>query len=137
MVTLGGTGAGSDSLIILRGPWREADSIASGSEADGCWIGPVWAVVDLTPQSAMFLTKGWRERPSLGSFARSRGIGPGHLLQFRVDVSTTLFVKFLGASGVRLECYDKSSSGSDIDTSSNSDDDSSIFNVKEEGDDSE
>ncbi|KAE8811746.1 l-ascorbate oxidase-like protein [Hordeum vulgare] len=104
-----------------RGLWLRADSSCNG---------PVWAAVDLTPGSAMFLMQGWK------SFARSRGIGPEHLLHFRFDSSTILFVNFFGESGVRLDYHAESSSGSEFDTSSDNGDDSSIFVVKQEGDDS-
>ncbi|KAE8787134.1 hypothetical protein D1007_38910 [Hordeum vulgare] len=81
----------------------------------------------------MFLTRGvggWK------SFARSRGIGRG-ISSTSGDGSTTLFLKFLVTSGVRLECCAESSSGSDIDTSCDIGDDSSVFSVKQDGDDSE
>ncbi|KAE8803735.1 heat shock cognate 70 kda protein 1 [Hordeum vulgare] len=89
--------------------------------ANGCCNGPVWVAVDLAPGSTMFLMRVWK------SFARSRVIGPRHLLHFRFDDSTTLFVKFFGASGVRLECCVQSSSGSNADTSGDSDNDRSIL----------
>ncbi|KAE8774439.1 hypothetical protein D1007_53214 [Hordeum vulgare] len=76
----------------------------------------------------MFLMWGWK------TFARSRGIGRGYLLHFRLDGSTTLFMKFFGVSGVRQDCFAKSSSGSNIDTSNDSGDGSIISSVKQEGD---
>lgn len=66
--------------------------------ADGCSNGPWWVAVDLTPRSAMFLTRGWK------SFARSQSLTPRQLLHFKLIDSDTLSVKFFGATGVRLEC---------------------------------
>lgn len=72
----------------------------------------------------MFLTRGWK------SFACSRGLGAQHLLQCRFDGAATLIVKFFGESDVLLECCTESSSGSDFDSSSYSDDDANIFDIK-------
>ncbi|KAE8776995.1 hypothetical protein D1007_50276 [Hordeum vulgare] len=83
-------------------------------------------VVALTPGSAMFQTRGWK------SFARSRGLGPRHLLQCRFNGSATLTMKFFGASRVFLECYADSSSYRGLDFSSDSDDDTTFFDIKQE-----
>ncbi|KAE8806094.1 hypothetical protein D1007_17773 [Hordeum vulgare] len=99
--------------------------------ADDCYNGPVWSAVNLTPGSAMFLMRGWK------SFARSRGVGLGHLLHFKFDDSATLSLKFLTATSIRLECCAERSSGSNIDTSTNSDNDNNVFRVKLEADVSE
>ncbi|KAE8816059.1 hypothetical protein D1007_06380 [Hordeum vulgare] len=79
----------------------------------------------------MFLTRGWN------SFACSWGIGPGHLLHFRFDASNTLFVKILRGNGIRVECCAESSSSSEAKTASDSGDNSSVFSVEKECDDSE
>ncbi|KAE8793799.1 l-ascorbate oxidase-like protein [Hordeum vulgare] len=99
--------------------------------ADGCYNGHVWVAADLSPKSAMFLMRGWK------SFARSRGLGPGHLPHFRFDGSAAPSVKFFGATRVRPECSAESSSGSNMDFSSESNDDIIVFGVKLEGDNSE
>ncbi|KAE8804347.1 hypothetical protein D1007_19764 [Hordeum vulgare] len=78
----------------------------------------------------MFLTRRWK------SFARSRWIVPGHLLHYWFNGSTTLYLKFFGASGVCLGCCVETSSGSNVDTSNRSGDDRNVFVVKQEGDDS-
>ncbi|KAE8793797.1 hypothetical protein D1007_31541 [Hordeum vulgare] len=79
----------------------------------------------------MFLMRGWK------SFARSQGLGPGHLLHFQFDGPTTLSVKFFGVTRIQMECCTESSSKSDMDSSSESKDDSSVFDVKLERDDSD
>ncbi|KAE8773631.1 hypothetical protein D1007_54102 [Hordeum vulgare] len=79
----------------------------------------------------MFLMRGWK------SFTRSPGLGPGVLLHVRFDYSATLSVKFFGASGVRLECDIESSSNSDLNSSSNNNEDISVFGVKLESYESE
>ncbi|KAE8801310.1 hypothetical protein D1007_23100 [Hordeum vulgare] len=99
--------------------------------ADGCCNGPVWAAIHLNPGSSMFLARGWK------SSAHSLVIGPEHLLHFRFEGSTTLFVRFFKVGVVCLECSVGSSGGSNVDTSGNIYDDISIFSLKEEGDDSE
>ncbi|KAE8807519.1 hypothetical protein D1007_16314 [Hordeum vulgare] len=91
----------------------------------------MWGKFILTPGSAMFLIRGWK------SFRRSRGISPEHLLYFQFDGSAILSMKFFRRTGFRLEFCAKSSIGSDTDTSSDSDDENSVFGVKLEGDDSE
>ena len=85
--------------------------------------------VNLSAGSAMFLTWGWKP------FARSRSLGPGHLLHFKFERSGTLFVKIFGVSGIRLECYAESSSGLDYDSCSDSGDDGSTFAIKQEDSD--
>ncbi|KAE8784757.1 hypothetical protein D1007_41600 [Hordeum vulgare] len=97
--------------------------------ADNCCNGPVLVAADLTPQSAMFLMWGWK------SFARSRGLGSGHLLQRKFNNSSTLTVKFFRESDTRLECCTESSSGSDLDSSNDSDNDASVFGIKQEDSD--
>ncbi|KAE8807973.1 hypothetical protein D1007_15653 [Hordeum vulgare] len=76
--------------------------------------------------SAMFLTQGWK------SFARSRGLGPGNILQCRFDGTTTRTLKFSRASNVPAECCVESYSGSNFDSSSDSNEDTSVFSIKEE-----
>ncbi|KAE8772636.1 hypothetical protein D1007_55332 [Hordeum vulgare] len=109
-----------------------------GSRPHGLWLwvdccsnGPVWAEVNLSPGSSMFLTQGWK------SFACSRGIGLEHLQHFWFDGTAALSVRFFGATGIRLECCVESSSDSDIKTSSDSGDDRSVFGVMLDGDKSE
>ncbi|KAE8804346.1 hypothetical protein D1007_19763 [Hordeum vulgare] len=80
--------------------------------ADGCCNGHVWAAVDLSLGSAMFLTHGWK------SFPRSRGFGLCHLLHFRFDGSATLYLKLFGMACFRLQCSAERSSGNDFDSSS-------------------
>ncbi|KAE8782355.1 heat shock cognate 70 kda protein 1 [Hordeum vulgare] len=92
--------------------------------ADHFCNGPVWATVDLSPESTVFLMRGWK------LFARSRGLGPGHLLHFRFDVSATLSVKFFGSTAVCLVCCTESLSDCDSDSTSNSNDDRSVLGVK-------
>nr|XP_020155308.1 B3 domain-containing protein REM20-like [Aegilops tauschii subsp. strangulata] len=98
---------------------------------DGCCNGPAWVVVELSPAGAMYLIQGWK------SFACSRGLGSGHLPQFRFDESAMLPMKFFGASDYRMECCVESSSNSDFDSSSESDDDDSSPSIKSEGGDSD
>ncbi|KAE8771135.1 l-ascorbate oxidase-like protein [Hordeum vulgare] len=100
-------------------------------QVDGFCNRPTWVAVDLSPRSTMFLMRRWK------TFARSRGLGPEHLLHFRFDGDTMLSMKFFGSSGSRLECCVESSSDSDLDTSSESDDGDSSTNAMLEGDDSE
>ena len=80
-----------------------------------------------SPNDLMYLTWGWK------SFSRSPGLGCGHILQFRYDGSTTLFMKFFEASGDRLECCAESSSSSNTDPSGGSKD-KRFPSVKSEGD---
>ncbi|KAE8808620.1 heat shock cognate 70 kda protein 1 [Hordeum vulgare] len=79
----------------------------------------------------MFLTRGWK------LLARSHGVGLEHLLHFRFDGDATLFVKFFGSSGSRLECCAESSNSGDLDTSSERDDGNSSPNTRLECNDSE
>ncbi|KAE8775625.1 l-ascorbate oxidase-like protein [Hordeum vulgare] len=92
--------------------------------AYGCFNGPVWVAVDLIPGRAMFLTRGWK------SFARSQGIGLGDHLHFHLDGSTILFIKFVGARGIRLACCAKTLCGNGIDTSGDINDNISVFSLK-------
>ncbi|KAE8798261.1 hypothetical protein D1007_26557 [Hordeum vulgare] len=87
---------------------------------------PDWVTLDLGPGSTVFLKRG------LKSFARSRSLGQGHLLQFKFAMAVTLLVKFFEASSIRLECCTESSSGSDFESSSNSDYDNNTLGVKHE-----
>ncbi|KAE8768374.1 heat shock cognate 70 kda protein 1 [Hordeum vulgare] len=96
--------------------------------ADGCCNGPAWVAVDLSPRSAMFLTWGWK------SFMRSRGLGLVHLLHFRFDGDSTLFINFFGSAGSELVCCGESSNGSELDTSSGNNDGANSPNTKLEGD---
>ncbi|KAE8818267.1 hypothetical protein D1007_03897 [Hordeum vulgare] len=74
----------------------------------------------------MFLKRGWK------LFARSPGLDPEHLLQYKFDGDATLILKFLRACGVHPECCVESSSCKDYDSSSDSDDDANIFGMKQE-----
>ncbi|KAE8774393.1 hypothetical protein D1007_53225 [Hordeum vulgare] len=108
--------------IMLVGLWLRAESYCNG---------PAWVAIDLSLGSTMFLMRRWK------SSARSRSLGLEHLLHFRIDEDAMLTVMFLGSSGSRLECCVESSSGSDLDTSSKSDNDDNSPNARLEGEDSE
>jgi hypothetical protein len=101
-------------------------------QADGCCNGPSWVVAEFSSAGSLFLTRGWK------SFACSRGLRQGQLLQFRYDGAGTLFVKFFGVSGGRIECCteSESSSGTDSTSESESESDESSSRIKSEGDDS-
>src|SRR3990170_4053554 len=84
---------------------------------NGCCNGPVWVTIETSNNGIMYFTRGWK------SFVRARCLGQGRLLHFRLDGPDTLFVKFFGASGARLECCAESSSDSDATSSSKTKDD--------------
>ncbi|KAI4973210.1 hypothetical protein ZWY2020_028918 [Hordeum vulgare] len=98
--------------------------------ADGCRNGLVWVAVDSSRGGAIFLALRWK------SFARSRALGPEHLLHFRFDEETMLYVRFFWGSRCRLDCFAESSSDSGIDTSTDDEDDDIFCGAKLEGNDS-
>ncbi|KAE8811134.1 hypothetical protein D1007_12041 [Hordeum vulgare] len=99
--------------------------------ADGCRNRPIWVMVDFSPGGAIFLTRGCE------SFAHSHDLGSDHLLHFRFDGETMLWVRFFGSSGNRLDCCAESSSDSGLDTSSDDEDDNSLPDAMIEGNDFE
>jgi hypothetical protein len=88
-------------------------------QVDGCCNGPSWVATEFSTTDSLFLTRGWK------SFARSCGLGQGQLLQFRYDGAATLFVKFFGVPGGRMECCAESESSSGTDSTSESESDES------------
>jgi hypothetical protein len=100
-------------------------------QADGCCNGPSWVVAKFSTAGSLFLMRVWK------LFARSCGLGHGQLLQFRYDGAATLFVKFFGVSGGRMECCVESESSSGTDSTSESESDESSSRIKSEGDDSD
>ncbi|KAE8809436.1 hypothetical protein D1007_13955 [Hordeum vulgare] len=91
---------------------------------DVCYVVPAWVAVDLSPCSVMFLMWGWK------SLAHSLHLRPDHLLQFKFDGASTPSVKFFGTTSSRLECYTESSSGSNLDSSSKTNNNQSSLNLK-------
>lgn len=88
-------------------------------------------VAEFSTAGSLFLTQGWK------SFAHSRGLRQGQLLQFRYDGAVTLFVKFFRVSGGSIECCAESESSSGTDSTSESESNESSSRIKSEGDDSD
>ncbi|KAE8770018.1 hypothetical protein D1007_58310 [Hordeum vulgare] len=98
---------------------------------DGYYNGPIWVAVDLSPSSARFLTRGWN------LFVRSHVLCPEHILHFTFNGDATLSMRFFGSYDSRLKSCAKISRGSELDTSSVSNDIDNSPNARLEGDDSE
>ncbi|KAE8795295.1 L-ascorbate oxidase-like protein [Hordeum vulgare] len=73
------------------------------------------ARVEYPKRHSMLLMRGWKD------FARAHSVEDGHTLCFKLTEDDILSLKFYGRSGVRLGCYEESSSGADCLSSSESD----------------
>ncbi|KAE8782711.1 L-ascorbate oxidase-like protein [Hordeum vulgare] len=83
--------------------------------AHGCSHGATQVHVEYPKPHSMLLGHGWK------AFVRAHGLEDGHVLRFKLMEARVLVVKFYGRSGVRLGCYEESSSGLECSTSSDSD----------------
>ncbi|KAE8806111.1 hypothetical protein D1007_17713 [Hordeum vulgare] len=84
---------------------------------DDCWNGPSLVVTKFTPRGSMYLARGWK------SFTLTRSLKEGHVLYFKFDGTTTLFLKIFRRNGDRMDyCVESGSSccsSSTIDDSNN------------------
>ncbi|KAE8783757.1 hypothetical protein D1007_42736 [Hordeum vulgare] len=84
-----------------------------------CCNGPTWVATEFNSLGFMFWRYGWK------SFALAQGLQEGHILHFKFDEATTLFMKAFRSVGGRVDwCMQGDSSGrsrpSDIDGSEGS-----------------
>ncbi|KAE8784908.1 l-ascorbate oxidase-like protein [Hordeum vulgare] len=85
----------------------------------GCSLGAMHVHVEYPKCCSMLLGRAWK------AFARVHNLEDGHVLQFKLAEDNMLSVKFYGHSGVRLGCYEESSSGDECPSSSDSDEEDS------------
>ncbi|KAE8803943.1 hypothetical protein D1007_20098 [Hordeum vulgare] len=93
--------------------------------------GPSLVAVNFSMAGFMSFTPWWK------LFTCSHDMRRTQLVQFKYDGAATLFVKFFGVAGDRIECSTKSENGSGCDCSSGSKSDGSPRNIKSEEKDSD
>ncbi|KAE8778877.1 l-ascorbate oxidase-like protein [Hordeum vulgare] len=80
--------------------------------AHGCSHSTIQARVEYAKRHSMLLGRGWK------AFARAQSLEDGHILHFKLVMENMLSVKFYGRSGVRLGCFEDSSSDAECPSSS-------------------
>ncbi|KAE8821660.1 hypothetical protein D1007_00447 [Hordeum vulgare] len=64
----------------------------------GCCNGPTWVSKEFNSLGLMFSGHGWK------SFALSQGLEERHVLRFKFDEASTLFMKAFGSASGRAGC---------------------------------
>ncbi|KAE8789725.1 l-ascorbate oxidase-like protein [Hordeum vulgare] len=112
---------GGQPLTLLRLPDLFAEDMEDlvplglRLQPDGRCNRPSLVATDFNSLSFLFLRRGWK------SFTLDQGLWDGHVLHFKLDRATTLFVKVFRSAGGRMDCSMKDRGGgpSDIDDNGN------------------
>ncbi|KAE8809894.1 l-ascorbate oxidase-like protein [Hordeum vulgare] len=95
----------------------------------GCGNGAEPVDVEHPEPRLLFLGRGWK------SFARAHNLWDGNVLRFKMMADNLLSVKLYGSSGVRLGCYEESSSWTESPSSHGRDEEGTDGNNNGDGSD--